>query len=45
MSLFLLQVREMLDRHRHLDAFEIAKRLHADPDLVQQAITILTQLS
>ena len=43
MSLFLLQVREMLERH--LDAVEIAKRLHVDLDLVQQAVTILTQLS
>ena len=43
MSLFLLQVREMLERH--LDAVEIAGRLHATLDQVHQAIDTLTQLS
>ena len=40
MSLFVLQVKELLNRN--LDAVEIARRLHASNEQVNQAITMLS---
>lgn len=43
MSLFLKQVKEMLDRH--LISHEIAHRLHCDLSNVESAMAILTKKS
>ena len=39
MTLMIAQVRELLERH--LDAIEIARRLHIDITMVEQVIAIL----
>jgi hypothetical protein len=40
----LLQVREMLERHRDLNWWEIAQRLNLDPTDVQMAIEVIKQI-
>jgi predicted transcriptional regulator len=40
----LLQVREMLERHKDLNWLEIAQRLNLDPSDVQMAIEVIKQI-